>query len=444
MSVWGLVKKVIAREEWHPFFTYPLFLLRVARLRYGYARLERNCREKRRQGRKLKVLFLVSNCSKWKAQSLYETFANGSVFDPLLAITFCDDESYLSDAELQARIDADASFYERLGVKWAMACEVKTRTVFDLRRFEPDVVFFQVPWGLMGEQRVCEVARHALTCYIPYALECFDQARRKSRRFDFNHMANFQQLLWLFTLVSEKYAAYTRQPHFGFERAGRVMGLGHTALDPFSRKGAGDADGDLVIFAPHFSFPWNGVIPIMNHSTFHWSGKPMLEYAKAHPEIKWAFKPHPLLRGRLIENGFMTEAEVDRYYREWEQVGIACYDGGYADLFRRSRALITDSGSFLLEYMAVGQPLIRLEPTDFNMRFSPVFRRVLESFYTCRSVDEMLAALKMVVEDRQDPRCDERRAAAREAGLYGNDAAGRISAYLSERLEGCRPSGEMV
>ena len=432
--IFRLIRKVIAREEWHPFFTYPLFLLRVARVRRRYAKLEQACREKLRAGKKLRVLFLVSNCSKWKAQSLYEAMVKSREFDPLLAVTYCDDETHLSDDELQARIDADIGYYERLGDKWVMACDVKTRKVFDLRQFEPDLVFFPVPWGLMGEQRVEKVARHALTCYIPYALECFDQAKRKSRRFDFNHMANFQLLLWLFTLVSDKYAEYTKSAHFGFEWAGRVVGLGHTALDPFAQNQGEEMNGELVIFAPHFSFPWNGVVPIMNHSTFHWSGKPMLEYAKAHPEIKWAFKPHPLLRGRLIENGFMTREEVDAYYRDWEKIGLACYDGGYANLFKRSRVLITDSGSFLLEYMAIGRPLIRLEPVDFNMRFSQVFARVLNSFYTCRNLDEMYAALKLVVEDRQDPRRDERQAAAREAGLFGNNAAERIVKYLNETL----------
>ena len=431
-----LMRKVIAREEWHPFFTYPLFLFRVARVRRRYVKLEQTCREKLRAGKKLRVLFLVSNCSKWKAQSLYEAMAKSREFDPLLAVTYCDDEVHFSDAELQVRIDADIGYYNRLGDKWTMACDVKARKVFDLRQFEPDIVFFPVPWGLMDEQRVEKVARHALTCYIPYALECFDQAKRKSRRFDFNHMANFQLLLWLFTLVSEKYAGYTRSAHFGFEWAGRVVGLGHTALDPFAQNRGEEANGDLVIFAPHFSFPWNGVVPIMNHSTFHWSGKPMLEYAKRHPEVKWAFKPHPLLRGRLVENGFMTREEVDAYYRDWEKIGLACYDGGYADLFKRSRALITDSGSFLLEYMAVGRPLIRLEPVDFNMRFSPVFARVLNSFYTCRDLDEMHAALKLVVENCQDPRRDERQAAAREAGLFGNNAAERICGWMREVIGG--------
>ena len=81
------------------------------------------------------------------------------------------------------------------------------RQVFDLRRFELDLVFFPVPWGLMGPQCVVEVACCALMCYIPCALERFDRAKRKSRRFDFNHMAYSHQLLWLFTLVSEDYTA---------------------------------------------------------------------------------------------------------------------------------------------------------------------------------------------------------------------------------------------
>lgn len=430
MSVFDIARKVMVRETWHPFFTYPLFLLRVACLKRRYAQMVDRCREKLRRGEKLKVLFLVSNCSKWKAQSLYEEMARSKEFEPCLAISYCDDEMQLSDEELQARIDADVDYYDRLGDKWVMACDVKSRTIYDLRDFEPDMVFFQVPWGLMGKQQVVEVSKYALCGYVPYALECFEQTRRKGRRYDFNHMANFQLILWLFTLVSEDYAAYTRKPHFSFEWAGHVIGLGHPALDPFAQNSIEEKDKDLVIFAPHFSFPWNGMVPIMNHSTFHWSGKPMLEYAKAHPEIKWAFKPHPLLRGRLVENGFMTRQEVDDYYRGWEKVGIACYDGGYADLFKRSKVLITDSGSFLLEYMAIGKPIIRLEPEDFNLYFCPVFNRVLNSFYTCRNLGEMLDALNLVLEQGQDPRKDERHAAAKEAGLLGNNAAKNIVEYL--------------
>lgn len=48
----------------------------------------------------------------------------------------------------------------------------------------------------------------------------------------------------------------------------------------------------------------------------------MLDWAKCHPEFKWVFKPHPRLKNALIKNNIMSEEEVERYYSEWEKIGL--------------------------------------------------------------------------------------------------------------------------
>lgn len=425
--------KVIAHERAHPFFTYPIFLVRVWICKRRYQRTMVRLARKRAAGEKIRVLFLNANCSKWKCQSVYDLMKGASEFDPVIGLTFCDDELHFTDEALSRRIASDRSFFERNGCKCVMACNVESRQVLAPSEFGADIVFMAVPWGVLGCQNVFPISKYALTCYVPYGID-FTEFIGKSLRFNWHHLAYFHLLMWRCFTWSESYADYIRAPHYWFERAGDWSGIGHAALDVLQSPEVAK-EGELVIYAPHFSFVWGGMRPIDLFSTFDWSGKPMLEYAKSHPEIKWAFKPHPMLRKRMVENGFMTEAEAQKYYDDWNRIAVSCYDGGYASLFARSRAMITDCCSFLMEYAATGKPLVRLMPQVTNQRISPPAERVVSLHYTCRDLDEMHAVLKRVVEDRQDPRREERRAAAKDAGLFGNKAAERICGYLREKLD---------
>ena len=197
-----------------------------------------------------------------------------------------------------------------------------------------------------------------------------------------------------------------------------------------------EESGAKVIFVSNPYFERDGLYGNVtgdypdNSERFIFFSRAVLEYAKAHPEQKWLFKPHPKLRSRLVEIGFMTEAEVDLYYKEWERTGAVCYDGNYARWFMESKAMVTDSNSFLLEYMAVGKPLLHLVPQTTNMKACAEAESVFKTFYAARDVDEMMAWLKIVVEDGQDPRGDERRDAARVAAVLDNHAGKRIVDWL--------------
>lgn len=426
------IKKVRVHEQSKPLFTYPMFLLRVWICRRRYSVSLKRLVEKRKNGEKIRVLFLNSSSAKWKCQSLYDVMKSGTVFEPMIGLTFCDDELDLSDETLSRRISDDMAFFEHKGCACIMACDVKSRTVRAPSEFEADIVFMAVPWGVLKPQTVFDISRYALPCYMPYGLD-YVELKGKLLRFNWVRLADFHLLLWRYFSWSKAGAECWRAPHFNFERAGDGVGLGHTSLDALL-KCVDCTDDGVVIYAPHFSFVWNDMRPIDLLSTFDWSGKPILAYAKAHPEIKWAFKPHPLLRRRMVQNGFMTEDEARQYYEDWGRIAETCYDGGYSDLFARSRAMITDCCSFLMEYAATGKPLIRLVPKETNVLFTAPAQKIIFSHYACHDLDEMNAALKLVVEDRQDPRREERQAAAREAGLFGNNVAERIVKYLSEAL----------
>lgn len=413
-------EKVVAREAVHPVLTYPIFLMRVLICRVRYARTVCQLKAKRARGEKIRVLFLVSSVSKWKCQSLYEEMAKGTTYAPVMGITTTDEDEGLSPEALEHQLAGVQSWFEAHG----NICERTTG------RLEADIVFFQAPWGLYPGQRVWDVSSYALTCYMPYCIEASHKNDR-SERFDHHHLANFHNLMWKNFGWSEAYARHYAAAQFPWEWAGETFGSGHTTLDKYV--GAG-ADGEYVIYAPHFSFDWNGHSAILHIGTFDWTGRMMLEYAKAHPEIKWAWKPHPKLKARLVEIGWGTQAEVDVYYAEWENLGWACYDGDYDVLFKQSRALITDCDSFLTEYAAVDRPLIRFVPSNLDMLPCEIIKPYFETFYTCRDEAEIRSTFASVLERREDTKGDARRTEAAKSCLLDNYATGRILELLEKYL----------
>ncbi len=393
-----LFAKLLDREMKHPVLAYPFFLYRVAACKKRYARILARLHT----ARQFKVVFLSAGPAKWKCQSVHDEMVRSGMFEP---IVLC--------------MDGERSFYEGMG------CKCTNESPCDLNI---DIAIYQDPWSPLAEKYpVWQVSRNALCCYIPYSIESISQGNR-SERFDYHHLADFHSLMFACFQWSESYARHYRQVQFPWEWAGSVLGFGHPSLDLYNSKGG--LAGEYVIYAPHFSFEYNGIMPISSIGTFPWSGRAVLEYAKAHPEQKWLFKPHPKLRSRLVEIGFMTEAEVDLYYKEWEKTGAVCYDGNYARWFMGSKAMVTDSNSFLLEYMAVGKPLLHLVPQKTNMKACAEAESVFKTFYAARDVEEMTAWLKTVVEDGQDPRGDERRDAARSAAVLDNHAGKRIVDWL--------------
>lgn len=402
-------------------YGYCLFLAQVFVCRFRYRRTL--CRlRKAWPARPIRVLFIVSETSKWKAQSLYEELDRSSHFEPLIGLMRqLDTKEYCSDRNFFERLgDACCAVYDRNGTEDAIV----------FAEFRPDVVFYPEPWIIQHQLSVWNVSRFALTCYIPYSIEGFASERRNRQR-------SFHQLMFANFAWSRSFANYYRSLDPWYERAGVVCGTGHTSLDPYYHERERKR-GDFVIYAPHFSFAYGGHDVLLHQATFDWSGRAMLAYAKSHPEIKWVFKPHPRLRSQLVDVGFMSAEEVDDYYAEWESVGSACYDGDYSKRFLDSYAMITDCGSFLMEYSATGSPLIRLVPADLDVSPSPMAKELFETFYQVKTLPELYEVLDLVVLRREDPRQGARLAATENAQLTGNFAARRIletlTGFLTEKM----------
>ena len=399
-------------------------LLKTLKCAWRYRRLAKVARKKPKD-EKIRVLFIVSEIAKWKEQSLYEAMEKSGDFHPIVGLSAWNKQFGLGDDELDAVHRRAEAFFDRLGDRHVrtVTCENGTRVYHDLSEFKPDIVFYTEQWSPCPKQHPYDVSRYALTCFLPYyvpdfgitQIDCHQQVERMS---------------WTYFCLGNEWRKLYRRSLLLTCHCCKFVVSGHPALDKLNEQRNRQPKENYVIYAPHFAFPHPRQQDFYLIGTFDWNGMEILRYAEAHPDIKWVFKPHPILRGILSEFGVMGKQEVDDYYARWERIGKACYDSDYQELFLESRAMITDSASFLPEYGSTGRPVIRLI-CPRNRHVPPkAAKDVYDTYYQVHDLDEMHAAFRLVIEQGNDPKREERVNAIRSSGLADNNASQCIVEYL--------------
>lgn len=396
-------------------FVQCLWFCPIVRYRY---RKQLVCVQDKFGGKKIRVLFPISNLAKWKMQSLYEAMRCSAHYEPLMALTIMDVENDLPIEGKRERLQQMRVHFVGNGMGCVDAYDFENGCAISFDRFAPDIVFYQQPWRIADVQHPKSVSLYALTCYVPYYVENYGIL-------DMACASVFHRTLWIYFCQNEMWAEEFRRYQGRIRRAGEIVASGHPMLDLFSKGFAVPGMSGCVIYAPHWSCHVGECF-----STFLETGETMLMLAKAHPEIKWVFKPHPTLRHTLINEGFWAAEKVDAYYSEWAKIGEVCTGGDYMSLFCSSRAMITDCASFLVEYACTGKPIVHLVPEKIKYPPHPISAGLFASYYQARSVDELESVFESVVLRGEDPKKELRLAKVREMNLCNNNAAKNIVNYL--------------
>ena len=434
LSIKDKSKNVLKHLHLLGFIAHAHILLHEARCTFMFNRNYKHVLKRIRQkanSEKIKVLFLVGEPAKWKCQKLYEVMRDSEIFEPIVGLTAWNlqSEKFLpKDEDLDEFHRHAEAFFKSIGDKCVRTYTLFPRKTIELSTFSPDLVFYSEPWGPLKLQEPEVVSKYALTFYVPYFVPSHGNIKYEG------HL-EFHRFLYAYICMNEAWAKLFRDSWRWWECTTCFIGLGHPALDFFGMK-TNDTSNEYIIYAPHFPIPHPNAKGryVFPFATFPWSGKALLEYAKSHPEQKWVFKPHPILREYLEEYGFMSHDEVEDYYKAWETIGIAKYDSAYQDIFLHSRVLITDSCSFLTEYGATGKPIIHLKRRDTGVNPLPPSKKVFDTFYDVYDLDQLQKTLTLVIESRYDPKYAERQKAITEANISDGHASDQIVNYLKRLL----------
>lgn len=426
----GYVKSFLKRAGMYDFFYQKVYenrvVFKVLKCAWRYHHLVRRAKSKPRN-EKIRVLFIVSEIAKWKEQSLYEAMDKSADFFPIVGISAWNNqnERVISSSEYQRVQECAERFFDRLGDRHVRTITIENGNwvYHNLYEFSPDIVFYTEQWAPCRQQHPFDVSKCALTCFLPYYVPDFGIA-------NYDCYQQVERMSWTYFCLAESWRRLYQRYLWFMSYTAKFIPTGHPALDYIGQNRDRTPEEGYVIYAPHWAFPHPGQDDIYIIGTFPWNGREILAYAEAHLEVKWVFKPHPLLRRTLIRSGVMTQEEVESYFDRWSKIAKVCMDGNYQELFIQSRAMVTDCGSFLPEYGSTGRPVIRLICSQNRYVPPAVAKNVYDTYYQVHNIEELYATFKLVIEGRQDPKKESRLVAIQEAGLYESKASQNIMNYL--------------
>ncbi|ALM85275.1 CDP-glycerol glycerophosphotransferase family protein [Bordetella sp. N] len=262
----------------------------------------------------------------------------------------------------------------------------------------PDIVFLQNPYDStrpadFGVERI--IASGARIAYIPYGLDVGGGSDNLRWQYDLD----VQRYAWRVFARSEAHRRmYGRICQSGNRH---VIVTGHPKIDYIVRCGQSarvpeeqpENRAKVILWTPHFTVEPGG------WSTFSLYANALLSYFEAGPQnLRLLIRPHPLFFGRLRQQDAattMSESEFRTRIAESPFIELD-EEPQYFATFAKSDALMTDAGSFLLEYLPTGKPILYLHnPAGPGLNETADF---VNSYAQAHTFDDITAFLAAVLD----------------------------------------------
>jgi len=345
--------------------------------------------------RKIKIVFINCESSKWAYQFIYDRFKEDNRFEVKVLISIYDmlKSKKYAYFDYEAKAKDNYNFFKSKGMNVEYAYDFKTQNYIDLRKFSPDIVFYDEPQAITKIQSAEAVSKYALTLYCSYG-SCISNGD--------NEKEEIYKKLYAYFVDNE----FTQNSliNLGFDKE-KIVLAGQPKIDAYleninKNNVFWKTDKKHIIIAPHFSFDDNTEL---RFGTFSWNYKFFYNYAKNHPEYEFILKPHPSLKREIVKRKLMTLDEMNTYFNMWKELENAdVYESGnYIDMFRTSDLLITDCNSFLFEYLPTEKPVIHL--INPNSKGHNEFgRKIIEGYYKAHNLAEIEEYLDKILIKNED------------------------------------------
>lgn len=346
-------------------------------------------------GEKIRVLFVAQHPSIWPGwRSVHRAMCE----HPAMAVTVTLSPFIHPAASEMATLERMRECLVDEGVTFVNAAYL------DLKALNPHVVFLQNPYDetRLGNLRSSAlIAAGARVAYIPYGLEVGGGAWNIRAQFDLPVQRNAWKIFARSERHKKLYAAYNAAGN------SNVVVTGHPKFDTIPQGAAAAlplaitekfADRRVVLWTPHFS-----VTDIPSWSTFRVYADAIFAAFYARTDLFLLLRPHPLFFKSMITNGVWDEDGETQFRQDIENSSNIALDEGadYHSAFAASCALMTDVGSFLLEYLPTGKPLLYLHlHRGLGMNDEEELTR---SLYRADCEDDILTFVQMI-EAGQDPK----------------------------------------
>ena len=291
---------------------------------------------------------------------------------------------------------------------------------YSLTERRPHVVFLQNPYDEARLSRFTSeyLQQHGVNiAYIPYGLDMGDGDM--NRVYQYN-MPCHNLARWVFVRSARHKAEYGHYCEAGYQH---VYLTGHPKFDRYVERYGSHATRNsngkrkTLLWTPHFVTPGNEKM----WSTFNYHTQAMLDIL-ARNDVDMIIRPHPLFKQFLnvdlqAGNGDKTQQNFQRLVDFSENNPHVSWDfsADYSHAFAQSDAIMTNPGSFLLEYLPSHKPILYLtHPNCLGINSSAAF--IYDAYDIATDAAGIMQFVDNVIHDR-DP-CREKRLQVLRDELY--------------------------
>ena len=387
-------------------------------------------KQKVKNGKKIKVIFLVNYISKFGVETIYYSMLESKIFEPYILVVHPRDNLFEENQIYFKEALENYNIFKERGYRTLFAYNMENMKAINIDDFKPDIVFINNPkMSQLSIFKNMNINLKYLTCYINYSINVVNQ--------DNYHYRN-ESINTCYKMFAETYYCYKK--HMNINGGFNTVLTGYPKLDDYKKDIKEcvipkkiDNGKKIVIYAPHWSIRVSD-----NLATFHLYHKYFFNLLKKNPNINFVFKPHPDLIYRIIDSKIMDIEYYENYIKEWDNSdnGIYIYDGEYIDLFKKSCCLITDSGSFIAEYLPSENPCIYLiNPEKENLienTFNDLAKPIVNSYYLCYNEEDINKYFNEVIINGNDYMKDKRINLIKDSFINIGSAGKTITEYLSD------------
>lgn len=383
----------------------------------------------------VRVLFLCQRPESWvNVRSAWQAMRDDSRFAPeLLVLPY----NHSDKGTPRAGCAAMRALFDGLGLPY----RDPERDGFELHANAYDIAIFNAPYDLERPPAyhfdlVAAKVRH--TVYVPYGLPV--GAGDKNRSYQYAQPTQIHAHSVIARSHFEK-ALYARHCPAGSGHV-RVLGLPRMddlhdierfEVDPALHETIGDRF--TVLWNSHFSFGErhaNGLC----YSSFDVLASGLFAFAADHPDVALVWRPHPGLFPVLFEEGLLQPDQLAQLREEFATAGIVLDQrADHRHAFAASHVLMTDPGSFLIEYLATGKPLAYLH-ADGSEGLNEEGLALQRGIDTVQGPDDAVRFVERMRQSRGTPQ--EHYLHLRERFLPGMDghAGRRLADHLLDLMHG--------
>ena len=372
--------------------------------------------EQLRQQDKCRVLFFLQTPSVWKYDALYWKLRDDKRFEPIVVVSPYNVHLIYDKQECFKVMRQTETFAKNQHYDYISAYDWQTKKWRDIKKIcQPDIVFFTKPYKDTLPQYHLYHYQDTLTLYLSYGINCI-------KLFHNAYGLPFQSLLWKFlveTKFQKQYADIYEKSHgdnveiVGALAEEKLMQKNYIPNDVWKKQ---SKQKKRIIWAPHHTVDY-----LFNFSNFLNYCDEMLHLAEKYKDdIQIAFKPHPVLKFKLIN--IWGQEKTEAYYNRWAKLENGQIEqGDYIDLFKTSDAMIHDCASFTVEYLYAQKPvLFQVKDDAVKEQFNSFGELCFSQHYHAYSIEETEEFIRNVVIAGNDPKKKEREQFYKEY-LYPKD-----------------------